>query len=56
MAALAETPKKEVSFVIGSNQKAEDWALVPPGKNPDDMAPVGLSHKSDQPSLMGSSR
>ena len=54
--ALVETPKKEESFVVGCNQKAEDLALVPPDKNPDDMAPVGLSHKLDQPSLVGSSR
>ena len=56
MLALVETPKKEVSFVVGSDQKEEYLALVPPGKNPDDMEPVGLSHKSDQPSLVGSSR
>ena len=56
MSTLVETPKKEVSFVIGSNQKAKDLALVPPSKNPDDMALVGLSNKSDQPSLVGSSR
>ena len=56
MPAPAETPKKEVSFVVGSNQKAEDLALVPHDKNPDDMAPIGLSHKSYQPSLVGSRR
>ena len=54
MPALAENPKKEVSFVIGFNQKEKDLARVSPGKNPYDMAHVGLSHKSDQPSLVGS--
>lgn len=56
MPELAETRRKEVSFVVGSDHKVEDLAPVPPGKNPDDMAPVGPSRKSDQPALVGSGR
>lgn len=52
----AETARKEVSFVSRSDQKAEDLAVVPPGKNPEDMAPVVPNRKSDQPALVGSGR
>lgn len=43
----AETLRKEVPFAVRSEHKADDLALVAPGKNPDDMAPVGPSRKSD---------
>lgn len=52
----AETRREEVPFAVRSDHKAEDLALVPPGKNPDDLAPVGPSRKSDLQELVGSGR
>lgn len=43
----AETLRREVPFAVRSDHKAEDMEIVPPGKNPDNMAAVGPSRKSD---------
>lgn len=47
MSKLVETRRKELSFVVRSDQKVENFALVPLAKDIDNMGLVGQIHESN---------